>query len=172
MTGSEPMTDFLFVCTGNHYRSRLAEGLFQWHAERLGLAKRAASAGLAPRLSQSGPSEIVGQYFRAAGIPESFVPRHPPRAATADLLLEAGCVILLNEREHLPMLEARFGWVARRLRAEERLQTWHVADAPPREGWVRRFAKAASPAPTQPPESATEHIDFGVRALILAALAQ
>ena len=36
----------LFVCTGNFYRSRHAEALFNWHAERHGLAARAFSRGL------------------------------------------------------------------------------------------------------------------------------
>jgi len=35
----------LFLCTGNYYRSRHAEAVFNHHAERLGLGWRAVSRG-------------------------------------------------------------------------------------------------------------------------------
>ncbi len=41
---SGPLT--LFVCTGNFYRSRHAEALFNWHAARMGHPARAFSRGL------------------------------------------------------------------------------------------------------------------------------
>jgi protein-tyrosine phosphatase len=37
----------LFLCTGNYYRSRFAEELFNHHAERAGLYWVAQSRGLA-----------------------------------------------------------------------------------------------------------------------------
>ena len=41
------MKTILFLCTGNYYRSRFAEELFNHHAERVGLDWVAQSRGLA-----------------------------------------------------------------------------------------------------------------------------
>jgi hypothetical protein len=38
----------LFLCTGNYYRSRFAEALFNSVAGKMGLPWRASSRGLAP----------------------------------------------------------------------------------------------------------------------------
>jgi hypothetical protein len=44
----------LFICTGNYYRSRFAEAVFNHHAEALGLRWRAFSRGLAIHLVPPG----------------------------------------------------------------------------------------------------------------------
>ena len=41
------MKTVLFLCTGNYYRSRFAEILFNWHATQQELNWRADSRGLA-----------------------------------------------------------------------------------------------------------------------------
>ena len=48
----------LFLCTGNHYRSRFAEILFDSVARKLGLPWRASSKGLA----WSGASTISARW--------------------------------------------------------------------------------------------------------------
>jgi len=49
------MKKILFLCTGNYYRSRFAEILFNWHAEQRGLSWKAESRGLALCLFNFGP---------------------------------------------------------------------------------------------------------------------
>ncbi len=41
------MNKILFLCTGNYYRSRFAENLFNWLATKQGLDWQADSRGLA-----------------------------------------------------------------------------------------------------------------------------
>ena len=41
------MSQVLFLCTGNYYRSRYAEILFNFHATALGVPKRADSRAIA-----------------------------------------------------------------------------------------------------------------------------
>src|SRR5579872_4813004 len=50
----------LFLCTGNYYRSRFAEALFNSVARKMGLPWRASSRGLALErdVSNIGPMEV------------------------------------------------------------------------------------------------------------------
>jgi len=157
---------YLFLCTGNHYRSRLAEALTNWYAKERGLDLTAASAGFQPMSARHAPSPIVFQYLDAVGLPREIAHGEAPRLVSAEMMLESDLVVLLNEPEHVPFLDTRYAWVAKRLRAEERLRAWHVGDAPPREGILGRMAKLTKPPVTQSPASATEHIHFGVLALL------
>ena len=45
--GRGTMNLLLFICTGNYYRSRFAEAVFNHHAKQRGLPWRAFSRGLA-----------------------------------------------------------------------------------------------------------------------------
>ena len=49
----------LFICTGNHYRSRFAEALFNQNVRQAHLDWRAVSRGLRLVLSQRGISPIA-----------------------------------------------------------------------------------------------------------------
>ncbi len=49
------MKTVLFLCTGNYYRSRYAEILFNAKAEEMGLEWNAVSRGLAPDPRNPGP---------------------------------------------------------------------------------------------------------------------
>jgi hypothetical protein len=73
----------LFLCTGNYYRSRLAEELFNHRAERLGLDWRATSRALA---IERGAEENVGPISDHAirALDKLLVPlRHPVRFPAA-----------------------------------------------------------------------------------------
>ncbi|MDZ7693782.1 MAG: hypothetical protein U5K69_22130 [Balneolaceae bacterium] len=47
------MNNVLFICTGNYYRSRMAEELFLFWADETDLDWRAESAGLREDMSES-----------------------------------------------------------------------------------------------------------------------
>jgi len=117
----------LFICTGNYYRSRFAEELFNHHTERLGLTWRATSRGFRPDPEQN-PGSISPHALRglanldihprdASRMPESLVDEdfdQYPR------------IIAMSESEHRPMLRERFPiresfvefWTAEDLRFE------------------------------------------------------
>src|SRR6267142_6368663 len=52
---SSRMKTVLFLCTGNYYRSRYAEILFNWKAQQHGLTWKADSRGLDPDPLNPGP---------------------------------------------------------------------------------------------------------------------
>jgi len=114
----------LFLCTGNYYRSRFAELLFNALAEERGLLWRASSAGLAPERFARNPGVISGDAvlaLTARGI-DVVRPIREPRDVTREVLGSARRVIALKEAEHRAMLGARFsGW-------ESRVEYWHVHD--------------------------------------------
>jgi protein-tyrosine phosphatase len=112
----------LFLCTGNYYRSRFAEAVFNHRAELRGLAWRASSRGIAiDRLGLNAgnlsPHTILG--LRERGIQGD---NRPPASLTYGDLKSADLVVALDEREHRPMLDRSFpGW-------SSRIVFWHVAD--------------------------------------------
>lgn len=113
----------LFLCTGNYYRSRFAEILFNrlvqsermdWHAE---------SRGLAPDKGVNvGPiSKHALQGLQARGIHLGDKIRHPLPLTAADLA-GADLIVALKEAEHRPMMAAQFPtWV-------DRVEYWHIDD--------------------------------------------
>jgi protein-tyrosine phosphatase len=119
----------LFLCSGNYYRSRFAELLFN-HLAPAGY--RADSAGLWPncRIHNSGPiSRDTVAALRARGVvlPESH---RIPRDVTEEDIRSAALTIALKELEHRPIVQKRFSNVA------DRIEYWHVhdvEDAPPSE---------------------------------------
>jgi len=111
------MTDtVLFLCTGNYYRSRFAEILFNRLAETRGLSWRAGSRGLALDLATDnvGPiSPFALQGLTIRGIQTDAANRHPLQV-TEDELQGAGHVVAMKEAEHRPMLTERFpAWIDR-----------------------------------------------------------
>jgi protein-tyrosine-phosphatase len=62
----------LFLCTGNYYRSRFAEALFDSVAGKLGMPWRASSRGLALErgVNNVGPMAVAAvQALEALGVP-------------------------------------------------------------------------------------------------------
>ena len=125
----------LFLCTGNYYRSRFAELLFNHLADQLQLPWQGASRGLALErgIHNVGPiAEATLQRLQSLNI-RSSNPRFP-LSVTVDCLQQAKLVVALKEEEHRPLLQERFpGW-------EDRVTYWHVHDtdrAPPEEALPR-----------------------------------
>ena len=102
------MRTVLFLCTGNYYRSRFAEILFDRHAGRRGFGWRAASRGLALSPANVGPiSPHTVARLASLGIPHAAYLR-PPLDLTAADLAAADHIVAVKAAEHRPLLEARF----------------------------------------------------------------
>jgi len=120
----------LFLCTGNYYRSRFAEHLFNARAAAAGLAWRADSAGLEERCCERNPgpiSSLAVETLAALGI-SLPVPHRLPRDVSAYDLECAHRVIAMKDAEHRPLVRARFA------EFEPKVEFWHVddvEDAPP-----------------------------------------
>lgn len=79
----------LFLCTGNYYRSRFTELLFNWHATRGDLPWRAESRGIALELGihNRGPiSPHVISGLRARGITLAGAMCFPQQVQESDLM--------------------------------------------------------------------------------------
>lgn len=102
------MKTVLFLCTGNYYRSRYAEILFNWQAQERGLAWQADSRGLAPDPLNPGPmSRDTMAALRKLGIPYDKHLRLPLLVTDADFGA-AHHVVAVKEAEHRPMIERDF----------------------------------------------------------------
>ena len=114
----------LFLCTGNYYRSRFAEELFNYHAQREGLTWIAQSRALAIGRGKNnlGPiSPFVLQALDERGLVAQGANSLPQQCALADLDA-ADRIVALMETEHRPLiLEQFFGW-------QDLVDYWDVAD--------------------------------------------
>ena len=117
----------LFLCTGNYYRSRFAEVLFNSVAGKMGLPWRASSRGLALErgVNNVGPMAASAmQALEAMGVRAGDAFTRMPAQVTTDDLEGAALVVAMKHAEHLPLLQERFpAWV-------EKVEFWHVDDAP------------------------------------------
>jgi protein-tyrosine phosphatase len=114
----------LFLCTGNYYRSRFAESLFNDLAAQRNLNWRARSAGTAIELGVNnvGPiSPYVSEELRRRQIELADPARMPCKVCESDLE-QADLIVALKETEHRPHITARFPvWV-------EQITYWNVDD--------------------------------------------
>ena len=105
------MKRVLFVCTGNYYRSRFAEILFNAGAAERGLAWRATSRGTdvdgAGRWNVGPISIHAREALEARGVPLDPEIRMPTSLTAADLEA-ADLVVAVCEAEHRPHLERDF----------------------------------------------------------------
>ena len=118
------MKKVLFLCTGNYYRSRFAEELFNHLARSEGLSWRAFSRGAAEKGSPDniGPvSRFVLDALDVRAIFPEGAMRDPVSCSLADFD-EAEIVIALKEAEHRPLIERRFK------EAGQRVTYWNVDD--------------------------------------------
>jgi protein-tyrosine phosphatase len=122
----------LFLCTGNYYRSRFAELLFNARASGLHLSWTADSRGIATEFGAGNPGAIsvyAVKALRALGVFLEVDMRFPVQLQERDLE-RADLIIALDEAEHRPLLEEWFPAAACRV------EYWMVPDldrAPPEE---------------------------------------
>src|SRR5437764_6709434 len=93
----------LFLCTGNYYRSRFAEALFNSVAGRLGLPWRATSRGLALErgVHNVGPMAASAiKALEALGVCAGDDCARLPAQVTTDDLEWADRVVALKQDEH------------------------------------------------------------------------
>ena len=117
----------LFLCTGNYYRSRFAEVLFNSVAGKMGLPWRASSRGLALErgVNNVGPMEVSAvKALEARGLRAVAEFGRFPIQATVEDFEAAHWIVALKEAEHLPLLQERFpAWA-------EKVEYWQVDDGP------------------------------------------
>jgi protein-tyrosine phosphatase len=125
----------LFLCTGNYYRSRFAEILFNSVAEKMGLPWKASSKGLALErgVNNVGPMSVSAiTALKAMGLGAAREVARFPVQVTTDDLEQADQIVALKQAEHLPLLQERFpAWA-------EKVEFWHVDDAPEVLGLIER----------------------------------
>lgn len=114
----------LFLCTGNYYRSRYAEELFNFLARQQGLPWRADSRALAIERGADNIGPMAPSVLRSLATEDirSTTLERFPLACTVDDLGRANFIVAINEAEHRSFLTERFkGW-------ERRVTYWHVHD--------------------------------------------
>jgi predicted DNA-binding protein (MmcQ/YjbR family)/protein-tyrosine-phosphatase len=117
----------LFLCTGNYYRSRFSEIMFNRFAVERGLDWEATSRGLAIHLlwEDAGPfSPQATAYLTELGWFDPALPavtRYPVQASLADLEA-ADRIIAIKEEEHRPLMDELFpNW-------QDKIEYWHIHD--------------------------------------------
>jgi protein-tyrosine phosphatase len=137
------MPNLLFLCTGNYYRSRFAEILFNHEAVARGHAWRAFSRGLALDMNNVGPMSVhTRARLEEMGIPFDAYLRLPEDAARHDFD-SADHIVAVKEAEHRPLMRRRFNDVM------DRVEYWGVHDLD-----------------CSGPREALEHLEQEVRALL------
>ena len=118
------MQTLLFLCTGNYYRGRFAEELFNHRASYAGLHWVAQSRGLAIERGTDNVGAISPfalKAFDELGLVVRAAHRWPQQC-TIDDLEAASHIVALDEIEHCPLMLDRFpGW-------EGRAEYWQVCD--------------------------------------------
>ncbi len=112
----------LFICTGNYYRSRFAEMLFNAQAEKIGLRWKADSRGIEPSIYNIGPIyPFVLTKLDALGVAVKTDPRMPIQLDIVDLET-AHLIIALDAKTHIPLMKQRFAnWA-------DKIAYWNVPD--------------------------------------------
>ncbi len=125
----EGVKEVLFICTGNYYRSRFAEAIFNHHAIEAELPWRAFSRGVAVHLAPSDLSPYTRAALEARGIDSRLTAPTRLRLEEEDLQ-RAVRRIALKQAEHEAYVKKHFSaW-------QSEIEYWHIHDidvAPPDE---------------------------------------
>ena len=114
----------LFLCTGNYYRSRFAELLFNHLAPQHELPWVASSRGLALELGSSNVGPIAIDTLKGLAARGVVLGREArfPLPLIEDDLASFDHIVALKRAEHLPLMARNFPrWV-------EHVEFWHVHD--------------------------------------------
>lgn len=123
--GQRGPRNVLFLCTGNYYRSRFAEILFNHLAGGMGLPWKATSRALAlergaGNIGPMAPAAVENLQTRGVRAAADF--GRVPVQATADDFAQAQWIVALKQTEHAPLLLERFpAWA-------EKVECWEVDD--------------------------------------------
>ncbi len=114
------MNQVLFICTGNYYRSRYAEILFNHTARDYQLGWSSFSRGFQESTREAPISPNALNRLQDKRICPNQV-RYPIKLSPSDLAL-AHRIILLDEQEHRPMLESQYAeW-------SDYVEYWNIQD--------------------------------------------
>src|SRR4051812_36169877 len=97
----------LFLCTGNYYRSRFAEIVFNSVAQRMGLPWQASSRGLALErgtLNVGPMARLAVEAVERMGIRAADALTRLPVQLTLAELERADRIVALKQAEHRPLL--------------------------------------------------------------------
>jgi len=145
LNDAAPTSSVLFLCTGNYYRSRYAQAVFNHYAQQHGMPWQAFSRGLmlVPEINPGPLSIHTRRALDAQQIDLRLAGEAPQALQRADLE-RATFTIALKEAEHRPMMQAQFPDFA------DTITYWNVHDldcATPEEALpmvgrlVREFAE-------------------------------
>jgi protein-tyrosine-phosphatase len=111
----------LFICTGNFYRSRFAEAVFNYRAEQQQIPWAAFSRGLATHLAEGYLSSFAADALLARQIDLRYTGLRRLQLSEDDLL-KADRRIGMDRTEHFPMMQNQFSAWA------DKIEYWDVAD--------------------------------------------
>ncbi len=113
----------LFICTGNFYRSRFAEAVFNHHATRNGLQWTALSRGLAIHLAEGPLSPFTQEALASREIDLQHTAADRVSLSDDDFL-RSERHIAMDRTEHYPMMQEYFpNWA-------DKIRYWDVGDVP------------------------------------------
>jgi protein-tyrosine phosphatase len=115
------MPSILFICTGNFYRSRFAEAVFNHHAEQQHAPWIAFSRGLAVHLAEGCLSPLTIEALNSRKINVRHTGRERAQLSEEDLFKSNRC-IAMDRSEHFPMMQKQFpAWASR-------IHYWDIPD--------------------------------------------
>jgi protein-tyrosine phosphatase len=118
------MKTILFLCTGNYYRSRFAEYLFNDRCQQRNLCWRATSRGLALERGTDNIGPISPHALARLQQLGIFLPSDLrfPKAVDSSDFSAADAIVALDESEHRSLMRDRFPhW-------SEAIEYWSIPD--------------------------------------------